>query len=160
MPSGSSTQARLLNTIYWAVDDPLRPKSYDTGVRLEVDGAVSGDLLMIPGPLGLRWGDRFIPRMEIGELSAHNPPTTYRVRRWLDLAPRIGQDVFLKLFTHGAKEANMAGLLSTHLDEVFQMMEAECQRRAWSFYFATAWEMRQAVEAAWHRRDPVAMTTL
>lgn len=156
MPAGAtSSQARLLNTVYWAVDDPEQPKSYDTGIPLTPGSSGSGDLLMIPGPFGLRWRERIVPRMEIGELSMHDPPTPYRAARWLDLAPRIGQDVFLKLFTHGAQEANIAGLLTTHLDDVFQMVGAECRRRGWSLYFASAWDMRQAVEAAWRRRDPV-----
>ena len=35
MPSGNSpTQARTVNTIYWVVDDPLRPRSYDQGVAV------------------------------------------------------------------------------------------------------------------------------
>jgi hypothetical protein len=41
MPSGASpTQARLINTIYWAVDDPDKPKSYDTGVPV-IPGATA-----------------------------------------------------------------------------------------------------------------------
>jgi hypothetical protein len=158
MPSGGYvTQARMLNTIYWAVDDPHQPKSYDTGNPLTPGNHVSGDLLMIPGPFGLRWRDRLIPRLEIGELSVHDRPSPYRVRRWLDLAPRIGQDVFVKLFTHGAQEANLAVLLGEDLDKIFLMIQKECVLRGWSLYFATAWEMRQAVQAAWCKEDPLAM---
>jgi hypothetical protein len=70
MPSGDSpTQARLVNTIYWCIDDPNRPKSYDGGVPVIPGGGIEGDLLMIPGPLGIRWRDRFLPRLETGELS-------------------------------------------------------------------------------------------
>jgi hypothetical protein len=158
MPSGGYlTQSRLLNTIYWAVDDPEQPKSYDTGIRLTPGNSAAGDLLMIPGPFGVRWRDRLVPRLEIGELSVHDAPTPNRARHWLDLAPRIGSDVFLKLFTHGAQEANMKGLLSTHLDMVFRMVQTECDRSGWDLYFASAWEMRQAVEAAWRGSDSAAL---
>ena len=74
MPSGDSpTQARLVNTIYWCNDDPNRPKSYDDGVPVITGGGIDGDLLMIPGPLGIRWRDRLLPRLETGELSGVRP---------------------------------------------------------------------------------------
>lgn len=155
MPSGPSpTQARLLNTIYWAIDDPDKPKSYDTGVSIATGNSVRGDLLMIPGPFGLRWTGRLLPRIETGEVAAHDLPTPYRVRRWLDLAPRIGKDRFLKLYTHGAQEKNMAVLLGGGLERLYQTLKKECQRRGVEVYFVSAWEMFQAVRAAVHNQGP------
>ncbi len=144
MPCGPRPmQARMINTIYWATDDPARPKSYDRGVRVE-EGR-EGDLLMIPGPFGLRWRER---RFEIGELAGYDPPTAYRVKRWLALAPRIGREVFLKLFTHGAQERNAACLLGGGLELALGRLRAECEERGWELRYATAWEMAQAVRAA------------
>src|SRR5205814_3512607 len=49
MPSGNSpTQSRIVNTIYWVTDDPLRPRSYDQGLPVQRGRKVTGDLLMIP----------------------------------------------------------------------------------------------------------------
>lgn len=91
MPSGASqSQARILNSIYWCTDDPHAPKSHDRGLPVRINGGVHGDLLMITGPFGLRWKERLLPRIETGELAAYDLPCTYRVRRWFDLAPRIG----------------------------------------------------------------------
>jgi hypothetical protein len=149
MPSiPSPTQARLINTIYWATDDPEKPKSYDTGVPVTVGSKAQGDLLMIPGPLGIRWTERLIPRMENGELACYDPPTAYRVQRWLDLAPQIGDDIFIKLHTHGAQERNSALLLHGGLEQLFHLVTQECSRRGYALHFATAWDMRQAVERA------------
>ena len=149
MPSGASpTQARTVNTIYWAVDDPARPRSYDTGVEAGRNGGSAGDLLMIPGPFGIRWVERLIPRLETGELAGYDWPTAYRIRRWLDLAPRIGADVFIKLFTHGAQERNSTMLLGGGLDRVFDLLAAECARSGHDLRYASAWEMRQAVDKA------------
>ena len=90
LPTGAEpAQARMVNQIYWATDDPQRPKSYDTGTPLE-PGGPGGDLLMIPGPLGLRWRERMLPRIEKGEIAGYDLPTAYRFRRWLDFAPRLG----------------------------------------------------------------------
>jgi hypothetical protein len=56
MPCGPGPcQARKLNAIYWAKDDPHRPKSYDEGRDLKAGGGIEGELLMIPGPFTLVW---------------------------------------------------------------------------------------------------------
>jgi hypothetical protein len=149
MPSGASpTQARLINTIYWADDDPSKPKSYDTGVPLTPGGTATGDLLMIPGPFGLRWAERFKPRIEHSELCSYDRATKYRVRRWLELAPRIGEDIFLKLYTHGTQERHSKYLLEGGLETTLSLITSECQRASLDLHFSTAWEMRQAVDAA------------
>jgi hypothetical protein len=147
MPCGASpAQAHMINTIYWAVDDPTRPKSYDYGTPL-TPGASSPGLLMIPGPLGIRWAERLVPRLEKGEIGAHDMPSRYRFRRWLDLAPRIGNDIFIKLYTHGCQEKHSSSLLHGGLDTLFNAVKSECESREWSFYYASCWEMYRAIEA-------------
>jgi hypothetical protein len=149
MPSGASpTQARLLNAVYWAVDDPAKPKSYDTGIPVALGSTLKGDLLMIPGPFGLRWAERLKPRIEFSELCSYDPATEYRVRRWLELAPRIGDDIFLKLFTHGTQERHSQYLLDGGLEFTLSLITRECRRTSLDLRFSTAWEMRQAVDAA------------
>ena len=150
MPSGdSATQVHQVNCIYWAIDDPSRPKSHDRGPVVEAGRWEPRDLLMIPGPLGLRWvPSRLLPKVEAGELSHRDPATPLRVRTWLDLAPRVGADLFLKLHTHGAQENTSAALLGGELDNTFRLLKEECQRRGIELHYATAWDMRQAVERA------------
>jgi len=156
MPCGNSpAQARMINTIYWAVDDPGRPKSYDRGEPLTAGGAENG-LLMVPGPLGMRWTERLIPRIEKGEIACYDLPTRYRVRRWLDLSPRLGTDIFIKLFTHGTQERNSSALLPSGLDTLFEAVQAECGGREWPFFYVSCWEMYRAIEAIRRREDPVA----
>jgi len=56
LPSApSDTQTKMSNAIYYATDDPLRPKSHDSGVPVRVGGTASGDLMIVQGPLGLNW---------------------------------------------------------------------------------------------------------
>jgi hypothetical protein len=157
MPSGdSATQAHLVNTIYWCNDDPNRPKSYDDGVPLITGGGIDGDLLMIPGPLGIRWRDRLMPRLETGELSGVDLATPYRVKRWVDLSPRVGADSFVKLYTHGAQERNSSLLLDGGLENAFGLLVAEASRRGCAIYFVSAWHMYLAIDAIRQRLDPVA----
>jgi hypothetical protein len=156
MPCGASpAQAHTVNTIYWAIDDPARPKSYDYGVPLKPGGTSNG-LLMIPGPLGMRWAERLVPRLEKGEIGAHDMPNRYRVRRWLDLSPRVGSDIFVKLYTHGCQERHSTALLlNGGLDALFAGLKAECDSRGWPFYYASCWDMYQAVDAIRRGEDPV-----
>lgn len=146
LPSApSAAQTRIVNTIYWAADDPRRPKSHDvpakTGRR---------DLLMIQGPLALNWNERsrnLFPRLEVGELADHNPVTLTRVRLWLRYAPRLGEDLFIKLFAHGALERNTEYLLQGGLQRMLGLIKAECGRLSAELRFVTAWEMSEAIGA-------------
>jgi hypothetical protein len=160
LPSAPNpTQTATVNTIYWATDDPERPKSHNRGVALVPGGPVAGDLLLIPGPLGLnRRGGRWIPRLETGELAAYDPPRPGRAASWLDLAPRVDDNIFLKLFSHGAQEEHAAMLLSRGLDDCFDYVQNQCAWRGYDLYFASAWEMWCAVDAVRRRIDPVPNT--
>jgi hypothetical protein len=161
MPSGASpTQSRKLNTIYWCRDDVAKPKSYDTGEAAICGAGLRSKLLMIPGPLGLRWRERLIPRMETGELAAYDPPTPYRVRRWFDLAPRLGADLFIKLYSHGTQEANSEGLLNQDLLNVYRWVAETAAQFQADIFFVSAWQMFRAVSALCEGRDPVQAATL
>jgi hypothetical protein len=143
------SQPRLVNTIYWAIDDPARPKSHDSGIPHSRNSKHHGDLLIVPGPLALNWrGGRFLPRIETGELAAGNDVTVERVRLWLQSAPRIDGDVFIKLFAHGAREDNAGALLDRDLRFVFRELEIQALLGGFDLRYVSAWEMRQAIDAA------------
>jgi hypothetical protein len=148
MPSApSATQGRVVNQIYWCTSNPdHRPRSFDCGIEATVDGGREGDLLMITGPIGLRFGERLMPRLETGELAGYDLATTARVRRWFDLAPTIGDDLFLKLYTHGAQERNLEPLLNGGLGDLFRLLAEEAKRRGIEIHWATAWQMYQAAD--------------
>jgi hypothetical protein len=77
MPSlPSATQGRVVNKIYWCTNNPdNRPRSFDRGIEATVGGGRSGDLLMITGPLGVRFGERLMPRLETGEIAGYDMPS-------------------------------------------------------------------------------------
>ena len=153
MPSlPSPTQSRILNQIYWTTGDPAKPRGFDHGVPATPGGGRRGDLLMITGPTGIRYRDRLLPRLETGELAVYDPPTPYRVQRWLSLAPRIGEDIFLKLYGHSAREDNAAALLgsanqSGKLAPMFQWIAEAAAERNLELHWASAFGMFQAVDA-------------
>jgi hypothetical protein len=149
MPSlPSPTQGRVVNQIYWCTNHPdSRPRSFDHGIEATVGGGQRGDLLMITGPLGIRFGERALPRVETGEIAGYDLPTHSRVRRWFELAPTISDDLFLKLYTHGATERNLEPLLGGALGNLFQWIAEEADRRRIEIHWATAWQMYQAVDS-------------
>jgi hypothetical protein len=153
MPSlPSDTQGRIVNQIYWCTGTPGRPKAFDRGVEARVGAGVQGDLMMITGPLGLRYSGRLMPRLETGELAGYDLPTPYRVKRWLDLAPRVGDDLFVKLYAHGAREDNADGLLGTGakaggLAEMFSWLQEQSAERQLELHWASAFEMYRAASA-------------
>lgn len=87
LPSApSDTQTSTVNSIYYATDDPLRPKSHDRGVPVRVGGQASGDLMIVQGPLGLNWRERrlgLVPRIENADVRRGCPPTPARVDAWV-----------------------------------------------------------------------------
>jgi len=157
MPSApSATQGRIVNQIYWCTNIPgNRPKSFDHGIEATMGGGRRGDLLMITGPLGMRFEGRLMPRLETGELAGYDPPTISRVRLWFDLAPAIGEDIFIKLYTHGAAEWNLKPLLYGELANLFGRLAEEADRRGIEIHWATAWQMYQAADALIHGREPI-----
>jgi len=149
MPSAPSpTQGRVVNQIYWCTNHPdSRPRSFDRGIEATVGGGRRGDLLMITGPLGMRFGERTLPRVETGEIAGYDLPTQSRVRRWFDLAPTIGDDLFLKLYTHGATDENLDPLLGGALGSLFLWLAEEAERRGIEIHWATAWQMYQTADS-------------
>lgn len=153
MPSlPSPTQSRIVNQIYWTTGDPEKPRGFDQGVKATVGGGTKGDLLMITGPTGLRYRGRLMPRLENGELAYYDLPTPYRVERWLDLAPRVGDDIFLKLYGHTAREDNANALLGDGQNEgalaaMYRWIAEAAKKRNLELHWASAYQMFCAAES-------------
>jgi hypothetical protein len=152
MPSlPSPTQGRIINQVYWTTGDASQPRGFDTGVEATPGGGHEGELLMVTGPLGLRYRDRLMPRLETGEIASYDPPTPYRVKRWLDLAPQVGDDIFLKLYGHSAREDNAEALLGSAAQPgtfapMFDWIAQAAAERNLELHWATAYEMFCAID--------------
>lgn len=158
MPSApSETKSRKINSIYYAIDDPDRPKSYNTGIDVEVNREPSGDLMMIQGPLCLNWGRRklfILPTIENGNITADNPPTPDRVDLWIKQHIHVvGRPdwVFVKVYTHGAQDRNIAAFLGPggYLGNLYSYLESAYNDGSrYSLHYATAREMYNIIKAA------------
>lgn len=146
-------QTRTINSIYYAIDDPRRPKSHDTGIPAVVGHDPPADgLLMIQGPLMVKqtrpWKR---PRVENGNLSASQPPSKKRFVDWLRADVKVsGHDdwVFIKVHTHGAQEQNADVLLGPEMSRLHEKLHDFAAHRGFEYYYVTAREMAQLVRQA------------
>ena len=156
MPSyPSATQTRKINSIYYAVDDPHRPKSHDSGVDVGNGPPPADSLLLVQGPLVPNWKSRkfgLLPRFENGNLQENQPPTADRIDQWLSARVQVPSRpdwFFVKLHTHGATESNQRALLG---EPMVRLHQALADRAAsddnFKYHYVTAREMYNLVKAA------------
>ena len=160
LPSAPSpTQTRKINSIYYATDDPRRPKSHDWGIDVGTGPRPADALMLIQGPLVLNWRRRkwgLLPRIENGCLQGNQPPTIDRLDLWLEArvqVPTRPDWFFVKLHTHGAPEANQRVLLGEPMVEFHRALARRAEEdTAFHFHYVTAREMynlARAAEAGW-----------
>jgi hypothetical protein len=156
MPSAPShCQTSTINSIYYAQDDPLRPKSHDIGTLAKVGAQPPRDsLLMIQGPLALDWSRRklgVLPGIENGDLTGRMPPSLRRFDLWVQAGLRVtGRDdwSFIKLHTHGAQEANAEMLLGSSMRSFHQALSRYAASCEFQYYYVTAFEMAALIKQA------------
>lgn len=159
MPSAPTdeigTQTRKINSIYWAVDDPKRPRSHDTGTDLGTAPRPANSLLMIQGPLLLDWGRRkfgLLPRIENGGLQKSQPPDAKRLDLWLRARVNVVTKpnwLFVKLHTHGVNEPNQDVLLGEPMVRFHEALRERANRDPlFRFHYVTAREMANIALAA------------
>ena len=164
LPSApSDTQTRTINSIYYATDDPAKPKSHDTGVPVRVGGAASGDLMIVQGPLALNWRERrmgVMPRIENADIRRTQPPTPARVDDWVRTGIHVEgrpEWVFVKIHTHGTQEGDMDTLLGAPSEAMYAHLErAYNDGRNYVLHYVTAREAYNIIKAAeaGHAGDP------
>lgn len=155
LPSApSDTQTKKINSIYYAKDNPGKPKSHDSGVDVETGKFSNNDLMIIQGPLTLNWRRRklgVIPKIENGELSYNNPPLPNRIDLWIRQHIHVKgrpEWVFVKVYTHGAQEKNDM-LLNGGLEKIYSYLEEKYNDgNDYVLHYVSAWEMYNIIKAA------------
>jgi hypothetical protein len=155
----SPTQTCKINSIYYAVDDPCRPRSHDTGIDVGAGPAPGDALMLIQGPLVLDWSRPkwgLVPRVENGCIQGTQPATIRRLDAWLRArvqVPTRPDWYFVKLHTHGAAEANQRVLLGEPMVRFHRdLARRAAEDRNFHFHYVTAREMfnlARAAEADW-----------
>jgi hypothetical protein len=149
-------QTRTINSIFYAIDHPTRPKSHDSGIAACLGKQPPADsLLMIQGPLAWDWSRRklaFLPRLENGNLGPGQQPTLGRLQLWLDAKIGVvGRSDwrFVKLHTHGAHEPNTEILLGPVMRRFHEQLAAYASKQpSCQYYYVTAHELADLVHQA------------
>ncbi len=151
----SRTQPRKINSIYYAVDDPDRPRSHDQGIDVGRRPEPPNGLMLIQGPLMLDWKHRkwgLIPHIENGCLQASQPPQIDRVQLWLEAGVQVPTRpdwFFVKLHAHGAPENSHHALLGEPMVRFHgDLAEKAAREPNFHFHYVTAREMFNLVKAA------------
>jgi hypothetical protein len=153
-----ASQTRTINSIYYAIDDPDRPRSHEFGVQAQVGVCPPANgLLILQGPLTFDLRRRvwwILPGLENGTLddTPGHLPNASRFAAWVDVAVCVkGRPdwVFVKVHTHGGTEGNAAVLLGP----VMQQFHMDINRRfndghQYRLHYVTAYEMACLVKAA------------
>ena len=149
-----SSQPRLVNSLYYAIDDPQRPKSYDTGPRVRAGIAGSEGLLMVQGPLvpfAARAGRRFRLGMDDGDLAAYWRYRPERADRWIRAGISVrgrADRIFIKLHCHGCADWGREELLGEDLDALFSDLECRYNDgKRFRLHYVTAREMFNLIKA-------------
>lgn len=148
-------QTSTINQIYYAKDDPLKPKSHDRGERVRVGGAPTGELMIIQGPLGfMRKSRKFgiFPRIENADVRTSCPPTIDRVDAWVDTGIHVKgkpEWIFVKVHTHGTQERDIDTLLGKPMDQAFAHLESKYNDgQKWKLHYVSARETYNIIKAA------------
>jgi hypothetical protein len=148
-------QTETINSIYYAIDDPHKPKSHNSGSRVCVGKTQPHDLMIIQGPLGLMWHNRkfgLLPRIENSDIRTSSPPTKKRIDEWVNMGIHVEgrpEWVIVKIHTHGTQEPDMPTLLGQPMDDAFTYLESRYNDGVdWKLHYVSARETYNIIKAA------------
>lgn len=161
-----TAQPRQINSIYYALDDPSKPKSYDRGTPVRTGVPGSGTLLLVEGPLVpfiTGEGKRRRVAMDDSDLAFCRRYAPERLDRWVRAGIQVEgcpDRIFIKLHCHGAADQNREALLGNDFEALFSDAEARYNDGTnFRLHYVTAREMYnvvKATEAEAHLSIPVA----
>jgi hypothetical protein len=152
----TSAQPKMLNSIYYAKDDPLKPKSYNRGIDVGVNTPQSnGDLMIIQGPLTIdlrNWKRIFYPAIENAGIEGSRYPSIFRVDDWIRANVHVkGKPdwIFVKTHTHGAAQSSMQMFLGNPMDKLHSYLESKYNDgKEYCLHYVTAREAYNIIKAA------------
>ena len=160
-PSINEANPRQINCIYYEIDDPDKPKSHNTGRRVKKDGAETGDLMMIQGPLHpFLFSEKISSLRYVNDAIDGDPIVTgKRIDAWIKTGIHVEGKrnwVFVKNHTHGTMRSDAA--LGKDVERIFSHLETRYNDgKEYILHYVTAREaynIIKAVESGKNYSDP------
>jgi len=152
---GVSSQPSKINSVYYSIDDPLEPKSYDSGIDVKAGREPTGDLLLLQGPLLINWRDwrfKYHPTVENGDLFGEYPPSPQRVDLWIKANIHVIDQpnwIFVKVHAHGARKADSLALFGEDFERALDYLESKYNDgQNYVLHYVTTREAFNIVKAA------------
>ena len=152
------SQTKTVNRIYYAIDDPDKPRSHETGINARVGRRPpEKGLLILQGPLTFDFRRRIwrvFPGLENGAIdnSSAHLPTGARFAAWVDVGVCIEgrpEWIFVKVHTHGGHEDNASVLLGPVMERFHTEVNRDFNDGVrYKLHYVTAFEMATLVKAA------------
>ena len=151
-PCVGEPNPRKINSIYYAIDDPNKPKSYDTGQEVIANwGNAAKGLMMIQGPLfpyfkkNNFWGLRLYSPVVDG----YPPVDDRRVDAWIrsNICIKGCENwVIVKTHTHGAVESR--AVLGKEMEFIFEYLENKYNDgERYQLHYVSAREIYNVIKA-------------
>lgn len=154
MPSGIESQSKKLNSIYYPTGNPKHPKSYNTGVDLQVGNNSTNNFVMFSGMIDVYYRNIFSenPIFEKSNLDSNEIPTEFRIDHWVNCNVHVKgrpEWVFIKVHTHGAREENFDVSFGDLADKMFSYLEKKYNDgKNYKLHYVTAREAFNIAKAA------------
>lgn len=160
LPSANRCQTRKINSIYYAIDDPHRPKSHNWGQDACMGQGRQNGLLLMQGPLAINWRAPRYPRIENASVTTENWGRPDRIDQWIDCHVHVRgrpEWLFIKLHTHGAVERDFDALFGTRARQMHRLLaEKFNDGKRFKLHYVTARQAYNITRAAeqGHGGDP------
>lgn len=157
-PCYNDARPKQINSIYYAEDDPLRPKSHDTGKHVCVGGPhrhhdqSNRDLMIVAGPLHphFRHGRLRGLRVFGDSIDVEQTVTPPRIDQWVRTGISVkGKEnwVVIKTHTHGASDGEIA--IGPSMHEMFSHLETNYRdHEDYALHYVTSRELYNVIKAA------------
>jgi len=143
-----------INSIYYALDDPNKAKSYNTGKHVRKNGKEWGDLMMIQGPMHAYFLYKNIAGLRImgDAVNGNSHVAKGRIDLWVKTGIHVkgaGNVVIIKTHTHGA--VDYEAVLGNELHGILHYLETQYNDgNRYMLHYVTARELFNIVKAIEH----------
>ena len=150
-PSRNEANPAQVNSIYYAIDDPKKPKSYNRGNPVSKFIGDQKGLMIIQGPLYPFLKNNKITGLRIfgDNINGVPPVTVNRVDSWVKTGIHIDgvpDVIFIKTHTHGATDSS--AVLGAEMISILEYLESTYNDgHKYILHYATAREMYNIIKA-------------